>query len=213
MVSTDRLLAFAAMSFLLIVIPGPSVLFVIGRALAQGRRAALTTVLGNTLGAYVLVVAVALGVGAVVERSVLIFTGLKLIGAAYLVYLGVKAWRQRGALHAAVTGDAPAAHGSLRTLGEGFVVGVANPKTMVFFAAVLPQFVDRAAGHVPAQMLVLGLVFNLIAIVSDSGWGLVAATTRDWFAGSPRRLSLVGGTGGLTMIGLGVTVAVTGRTD
>ncbi|MFI6843081.1 LysE family translocator [Kitasatospora sp. NBC_00085] len=212
MVSTDRLLAFAAMSFLLIVIPGPSVLFVIGRALAQGRRAALTTVVGNTLGAYVLVVAVAFGVGAVVERSVLVYTGLKLAGAAYLVHLGVKAVRHRGSLQAVFTGEGPA-HGSLRTLGEGFAVGVANPKTMVFFAAVLPQFVDRDRGHVTVQMLLLGLIFNVIAVVSDSLWGLVAATTRSWFARSPQRLALVGGVGGLTMIGLGVTVAVTGRKD
>ncbi|MEV7725875.1 LysE family translocator [Streptomyces sp. NPDC087917] len=214
MVSSDRLSAFAVVSLLLIVIPGPSVLFVVGRALAHGRRAALTTVAGNTLGAYVLVVAVALGVGAVVERSVLVFTALKLIGAAYLVYLGVKAFRQRGALHGGLTTtDAPAERGRLRTLGEGFVVGVANPKTTVFFAAVLPQFVEPERGSVTGQMLVLGLVFTLIALLSDSLWGLVAATTRDWFAGSPRRLSLVGGVGGLTMIGLGVSVAVTGRKD
>ncbi|MBP0452846.1 LysE family translocator [Kitasatospora sp. RG8] len=212
MVSTDRLLAFAAMSFLLIVIPGPSVLFVIGRALAQGRRAALTTVVGNTLGAYALVVAVAFGVGAVVERSVLVYTGLKLAGAAYLVYLGVKAVRQRGSFQAVFAGEGPA-HGGLRTLWEGFAVGVANPKTMIFFAAVLPQFVDRERGHVAVQMLLLGLIFNAIAVVSDSVWGLVAATTRDWFARSPQRLALVGGAGGLTMIGLGVTVAVTGRKD
>jgi threonine/homoserine/homoserine lactone efflux protein len=212
MVSTDRLLAFAAMSFLLIVVPGPSVLFVIGRALAQGRRAALTTVVGNTIGAYVLVVAVALGIGSVVERSVLVFTALKLAGAAYLMYLGVKAWRQRGALQAAFSGDT-ATVGSLRTLWEGFVVGIANPKTIVFFAAVLPQFVDRAQGHVMAQMLLLGLVFNVIALASDSVWGLVAATARGWFARSPRRLSLVGGVGGLTMVGLGVTVAATGRKE
>lgn len=215
MVPTDRLLAFAAMSFLLIVVPGPSVLFVVGRALAQGRRAALTTVVGNTVGAYVLIVAVALGVGSVVERSVVVFTALKLAGAAYLVYLGVKAWRGRGSLRAAFTGDDPAsaAHGGLRTFWEGFAVGVSNPKTIVFFAAVLPQFVDRAQGHVAAQMLLLGLVFNLIAVASDATWGLVAATARNWFARSPQRLSLVGGVGGLTMIGLGVTVAVTGRKD
>jgi threonine/homoserine/homoserine lactone efflux protein len=212
MVSTDRLLAFAAMSFLLIVIPGPSVLFVIGRALAQGRRAALTSVVGNTLGACVLVVAVALGVGSIVERSVLVFTVLKLAGAAYLVWLGVKAWRERGSLRAVFAGDA-AAHGGLRTFWEGFAVGVTNPKTIVFFAAVLPQFVDRGQGHVAVQMLLLGLVFNAIAVASDSVWGLVAATARNWFASSPRRLSLVGGVGGLTMIGLGVTVAVTGRKD
>lgn len=212
MVSAERLLAFAAMSFLLIVIPGPSVLFVIGRALAQGRRAALTTVVGNTLGAYALVVAVALGVGSVVERSVLVFTLLKLAGAAYLVYLGVRAWRQRHSPAAAFSADT-SAHGGLRTLWEGFAVGVANPKTIVFFAAVLPQFVDRSQGHVVVQMLILGLVFNVIAVASDSLWGLAAATGRDWFARSPRRLSLVGGVGGLTMIGLGVTVAATGRKD
>jgi threonine/homoserine/homoserine lactone efflux protein len=212
MVSADRLLAFATMSFLLILIPGPSVLFVIGRALAQGRRAALTTVLGNTLGAYLLVVAVALGIGSVVERSVTVFTVLKLAGAAYLVYLGVKAWRERDSLPTSLA-DIRAANGGLRTFWEGFTVGVSNPKTIVFFLAVLPQFVDRGQGHVAGQMLVLGLVFNAIAVVSDSVWGLVAATARDWFARSPRRLSLVGGVGGLTLIGLGVTVAVTGRKD
>ncbi|NKQ25560.1 LysE family translocator [Streptomyces galbus] len=212
MPSTDRLLAFAAMSFLLIVVPGPSVLFVVGRALAQGRRAALTTVAGNTLGAYVLVVAVALGVGSLVERSVLVFTALKLAGAAYLVHLGVRAWRRRGSLRAAFAAEG-AGPGRLRTLWEGFAVGVANPKTIVFFAAVLPQFVDREQGHVVAQMLLLGLVFNAIALASDSVWGLTAATARTWFARSPRRLSLVGGAGGLTMIGLGIGVAATGRTD
>ncbi|QFZ22861.1 LysE family translocator [Saccharothrix syringae] len=212
MVTTDRLLAFAAMSLLLIVIPGPSVLFVVGRALAQGRRTALITVLGNTLGAYALVVAVALGVGSVVERSAVVFTALKLVGAAYLVHLGIKALRERGSLRAAFDGADPA-RGGLRTLWEGFAVGVANPKTIVFFAAVLPQFVDRAQGHVVVQMLLLGLVFNVIAVLCDSTWGLVAATARDWFARSPRRLALVGGTGGVAMIGLGVTVAVTGRKD
>jgi threonine/homoserine/homoserine lactone efflux protein len=212
MVPTDRLLAFAAMSFLLIVVPGPSVLFVVGRALAQGRRAALTTVVGNTLGAYVLVAAVALGVGSVVERSVAVFTALKLVGAAYLVHLGVKAVRQRGSLRAALADGAPP-RGGLRTLWEGFTVGVANPKTVVFFAAVLPQFADRSRGHVTAQMLLLGVVFNLIAVVSDSVWGLVASTARTWFARSPRRLALIGGIGGLTMIGLGITAAATGRKD
>lgn len=213
MVSPDRLLAFAAMSLLLILIPGPSVLFVIGRALSQGWRAALITVAGNTLGAYVLVVAVAFGVGSVVERSVLVFTALKLAGAAYLVYLGVKAFRQRHALRAEFGAGGAAEYGNWRSLWEGFAVGVANPKTIVFFAAVLPQFVDRDQGHVTAQMLLLGLVFNLIAVVCDSTWGMVAATARSWFSRSPQRLSAVGGAGGLAMIGLGVTVAATGRKD
>ncbi|MET8982916.1 LysE family translocator [Streptomyces sp. NPDC004539] len=211
MVSTDRLLAFAGLSLILIVVPGPSVLFVIGRALAQGRRAALLTVMGNTVGSYGLVVAVALGVGAVVERSVLVFTVLKWAGAAYLVYLGVKAWRERGVLHApGVTGEDG---GDRRAFREGFLVGVTNPKTIVFYAAVLPQFVDRDAGHSAAQMLLLGLVFNLIAIASDSLWGITAGAARTWFTDSPQRLSRVGGFGGLALIGLGVSVAVTGRKD
>ncbi|MFZ3559355.1 MULTISPECIES: LysE family translocator [unclassified Streptomyces] len=215
MMSADRLLAFAAMSLLLIVIPGPSVIFVVGRALAQGRRAALTTVAGNTLGAYVLVIAVALGIGSLVERSVAIFMTLKLVGAAYLIYLGVKAIRQRRSLRAVFEEErSEAGRGStLRTLWEGFAVGVANPKTIVFFAAVLPQFVDREAGHTVLQMLLLGLVFNIIAIASDSLWGLAASTARTWFARSPRRLAAVGGTGGLAMVGLGVTVALTGRAE
>ncbi|MFG3658503.1 LysE family translocator [Streptomyces sp. NPDC047706] len=212
MVPTDRLAAFAAMSFLLIVVPGPSVLFVVGRALALGRRAALTTVVGNTVGAYAAVGAVAFGVGAVVERSALVFMALKLAGAAYLIHLGVRAIRRRHALRAAYRRPDPG-HGGLRTLWEGFAVGVTNPKTIVFFAAVLPQFVDREQGHVVAQMLLLGLVFNLIAVACDSVWGLAAAGARDWFARSPGRLAAVGGAGGLTMIGLGVTVAVTGRKD
>ncbi|QHY94149.1 Homoserine/homoserine lactone efflux protein [Streptomyces sp. S4.7] len=212
MPSADRLLAFAAMSFLLIVIPGPGVLFVVGRALAQGRRAALTTVAGNALGAYVLVVGVALGVGAVVERSVVAFTALKLVGAVYLIHLGIKAVRQRGSLHASFDADGPA-RSDLRTFWGGFAVGVANPKTIVFFAAVLPQFVDPGKGHVTGQMLLLGLVFNVIAVVCDSVWGLAAATARGWFVRSPRRLAMVGGAGGFAMIGLGVTVATTGHKE
>ncbi|MDO0925098.1 LysE family translocator [Streptomyces sp. TG1A-8] len=211
--STGRLPAFAAPSSLLIVVPGPGVLFVIGRALAHGRRTALTTVVGNALGAYVLVVAVSLGVGPAVERSVVLFTALKLAGAAHLVHLGAGAWRRRGSLRAALADSAGPAHGGPRTLGEGFAVGVANPKTVVFLAAVLPQFADPGRGRVPLQTLLLGLVFNVIAVVSDSAWGLVASAARDWFARSPRRLSAVGGAGGLAMIGPGVTVAATGRND
>ncbi|TQS40107.1 LysE family translocator [Cryptosporangium phraense] len=212
MVSTEHLVAFAAMSFLLIVVPGPSVLFVIGRALSQGQRAALVTVAGNTLGCYVLIAAVAFGVGSIVERSVVVFTILKLAGAAYLVYLGIKAWRGRRSLPATFAGTA-APRGLLRTFGEGFTVGVSNPKTIVFFAAVLPQFVDRSTGHVAVQMLILGLVFIAIALASDGAWGLAASAARDWFARSPQRLALIGGVGGLTMIGLGVGVAATGRKD
>lgn len=214
MVSIDRLLAFAAMSLLVIVIPGPSVLFVIGRALAHGRRTALATVLGNVLGSYVLVVAVALGVGSLVGRSVTVFLVVKFAGAAYLVFLGVQAFRHRGDMKVTdVPGPAAPMRGDLRTVMDGVLVGATNPKGVVFFAAVLPQFVDHSAGNVPAQMLLLGLVPIAIGLVTDTLWGLGAAAARGWFARSDRRLSLVGGAGGFAMIGLGFTVAATGRAE
>ncbi|MFE3600705.1 LysE family translocator [Streptomyces sp. NPDC059142] len=214
MVSTDRLLAFTAMSLLMIVIPGPSVLFVIGRALAHGRRSAVATVLGNVIGTYALVVAVSLGIGALVERSATVFLTVKLAGAAYLIHLGVQAFRHRKA-GAPQPGDPQpvATRGAPRTIGEGVVVGVTNPKSLVFFAAVLPQFVNHSAGQVPTQMLLLGLVPVGISLITDTLWGLGAAAARGWFARSPRRLSLMGGAGGFAMIGLGLTVAATGRTD
>lgn len=217
-VSVERVGGFAAMSVVLVLIPGPSVLFVLGRALAHGRRTALGSVLGNAIGAYVLSATVAVGLGEVVARSVALFAALKLAGAAYLVFLGVRAFRHRRVLADAMRdepgqGAAAARRSDLRTLWEGFVVGVTNPKTMVFFAAVLPQFVDRGAGRVHEQMLLLGLVFTVIALLFDSMWALTASAARTWFARSPRRLAAVGGTGGLAMIGLGVTVAVTGRAD
>ncbi|MFI0786178.1 LysE family translocator [Streptomyces lydicus] len=216
MVSADRLLAFAAMSLLVIVIPGPSVLFVIGRALAHGRRTALATVLGNVLGSYLLVAAVAFGLGSLVERSAAVFTAVKLAGAAYLVFLGVQAFRHRkdmkvGAGAAQSTGQG--ARGDLRTVMDGVTVGVTNPKGLVFFAAVLPQFVNHAAGGLPTQMLVLGLVPIGIGLITDTVWGLSASAARNWFARSERRLSMIGGAGGFAMIGLGVTVAATGRAD
>ncbi|MFF0222075.1 LysE family translocator [Streptomyces sp. NPDC004629] len=215
MVSTERLVAFAAMSLLVIVIPGPSVLFVIGRALAHGRRTAVATAIGNVFGSYLLVVAVAVGVGSLVERSAALYLTVKLAGAAYLVHLGIQAFRHRGELTASAIRAKPAApaRGDLRTVLDGALVGVTNPKGVVFFAAVLPQFVDHSAGHVPLQMLLLGLVPIGIGLVTDTLWGLTASAARAWFAGSDRRLSLIGGAGGFTMIGLGVTVAVTGRAD
>ncbi|MFL9684793.1 MULTISPECIES: LysE family translocator [Streptomyces] len=209
MVSTESLLAFAAMSLVLIAIPGPSVLFVVGRALAHGRRTALATVLGNLLGCYALVLAVALGVGALVQSSATVFTAVKLAGAAYLVYLGVQAYRHRGRLRADLTTGEGERRGDLRTVLDGLLVGATNPKGMVFFAAVLPQFVNHDAGNIPLQMMVLGLIPAGIGLVCDTVWGLGVSAARTWFAGSDRRLSMIGGAGGIALIGLGLTVATT----
>ncbi|PXY29623.1 LysE family translocator [Prauserella flavalba] len=214
MVSASQLAAFAALTFVMVVVPGPSVLFTISRALTVGRRDALLTVLGNAAGVYAQVVAVAFGLGTLVERSATVFTIVKLAGAAYLVYLGVQAWRHRRSLADVFSAGIEATRGrTLRVLHDGFVVGFLNPKSIVFLAAVLPQFVNQQAGSVPLQILVLGVLLPVIAVLSDSAWAFVAGTARDWFARSPRRLELVGGAGGLTMIGLGATLAFTGRKD
>jgi threonine/homoserine/homoserine lactone efflux protein len=211
-VSVGQVAAFAAAALVLIVIPGPGVLFVIGRALAHGRRTALLSVAGHAAGNWVVAVCVALGVGTVVERSAAVFTAVRLAGAAYLVWLGVEAFRRRQSL-ARVLDGAAAPRGDVRAAREGLVVGVTNPKAVILFAAVLPQFVDRPAGHVPVQMLILSAISIVIGLASDSCWGLAASTVRSWFARSPRRLGLVGGVGGLAMIGLGLTLALTGRKD
>jgi threonine/homoserine/homoserine lactone efflux protein len=214
MVPASHILAFAAVVTVLIAIPGPSVLFTISRALTVGRRSALFTVTGNELGVYVQVVAVAFGVGAFVERSAEIFTIVKWAGAAYLVYLGAHAIRHRQSMTEALAARV-ALMPPMRAVRDGFVVGATNPKTIVFFVVGLPEFTDRAAGHlpVPTQMLILGALFPAIAFVLDSAWAAAAGTARQWFARSPRRLALIGGTSGLVMIGLGVAVAATGRKD
>ena len=212
MVSIGQVTAFAAAALVLIVIPGPGVLFVIGRALAHGRRTALLSVAGHAAGNWVVAACVALGVGTIVERSAAVFTAVRLAGAAYLVWLGIQAFRHRRLL-ASVLDSAAAPRGGVRAAREGLVVGVTNPKAVILFAAVLPQFVNRPAGHVPAQMLILSTMAVVIGLASDSCWGLAASTVRAWFAQSPRRLGLVGGAGGLAMIGLGLTLALTGRKD
>jgi len=206
----SHLLAFGLVSFVLIVVPGPNVLFVISRSLMLGRAAGVGTAFGGQLGVYAQVAAVAFGIGALVERSVALFSVIKLAGAVYLGYLGVQAIRHRRALSAAL--QAPAERKSIvRIIGDGIAVGVTNPKSIVFFAAVLPQFAQPSAGHVPAQMLLLGAVFMAIAVLCDSSYALAAGTARAWLARSPRRLELVGGTGGLVMIGIGASLALTGR--
>jgi threonine/homoserine/homoserine lactone efflux protein len=213
-VPASHVLAFAAVVTVLIAIPGPSVLFTVSRALTVGRRAALLTVVGNELGLCGQVVAVAFGVGAVVERSAQVITVIKLAGAVYLVFLGVQAIRHRRSMAEALAQRVTPVR-PLRAIRDGFAVGVANPKTIVFFVIGLPEFTTTAPGHlpVPAQMLILGALFPVIALILDSAWAAIAGTARQWLVGSPRRLALIGGAGGLVMIGLGVSIAATGRKD
>lgn len=203
MIPTANLVAFALVAIPLILVPGPSVLFVIGRSLSLGRVGGLLSVVGNAIGALVIAIAVAFGVGIVIAQSVVLFTIVKIAGALYLVWLGIQAIRhRRDAAETATATVAP--RSTVRLLVQGFIVGVSNPKTIVFLIAMLPQFVDYTAGGIPMQMLILGAVFIAIALVSDGAWALLAGSARDWFARSPRRISTLGATGGVVMIGLGV---------
>ncbi|WP_426322203.1 LysE family translocator [Microbacterium sp. E-13] len=210
MVPASNLLAFTLAAVVLIVIPGPSVLFTIGRALALGRMGGLLSVLGNALGLLPVIGLVALGVGGIVAQSVVLFTIVKVAGALYLMYLGVQAIRHRGRAAAQANGGVMP-RSAWRQLGEGFVVGITNPKTIAFFIAVLPQFVDLDAGMVPLQMVVLGLVFFVIALISDGIWALIAASARTWFGRSPKRIATLSATGGGLMIGLGGILLFTGN--
>jgi threonine/homoserine/homoserine lactone efflux protein len=207
----SSLLPFVVSALALVLVPGPSVLFVISRGVALGRRAALLSVLGNAAGFYVHVVALSVGLGRIVERSATVFTALKLVGAAYLTYLGVQAIRHRRAM-SLVLDAATTPRSDRRLLREGFLVGVANPKAILFLAAVLPQFVDpHAAAPAGVQLWALGTVFAVIAVACDSGWALLAGTARQVLGASPQRLERLGVAGGVVMIALGARLAVTGR--
>ncbi len=208
MVPWPNFLAFLLASALLIVIPGPSVLFVLGRSISLGRRGGLLSVLGNALGMLPAIAAVALGIGALVAQSIVVFTIVKVIGAAYLIFLGIQAIRHRKVR--AMPDASAAPRSTFRLLLEGFVVGITNPKTIAFFVAVLPQFVDHGAGAISLQLAQLGLSFFLLALIMDGTWALIAGTARDWFARSPKRVERLGAAGGVMMIGLGGTLLVTG---
>lgn len=206
MPSSSQWLAFVIASILFIQVPGPSLLFTIGRALTVGRRDALLSVVGNGLGLVVQVGFVALGLGAVVSASAAAYTVLKLAGAAYVVWLGVSAIRHRSDARVALERPARAPSPRGNAVRTGAIVGVTNPKTIVFFAAFLPQFTS-GSGPATLQLTMLGVVFALLAVCSDSLWALGAGKARDWFAGKPRRLDKLGAAGGGMMIALGVTLA------
>ncbi|WP_022886841.1 LysE family translocator [Glaciibacter superstes] len=208
MVPVANLLTFALAAIALLVLPGPSVLFVIGRSLALGRFGGLLSVFGNALGIIPIIVAVAFGLGTIVTQSVIVFTVIKFAGAAYIVYLGVQAIRHRRSSTSPVAVITP--RSNWRLLAEGFLVGISNPKSIVFFVAVLPQFVDYSAGAVPLQLLTLGVLFVVLAVVFDSVWAIAAGSARAWFGKSPKRIERLTATGGVMMVGLGGALAVTG---
>ncbi|MBP6147730.1 MAG: LysE family translocator [Candidatus Planktophila sp.] len=193
-------------AMIIILAPGPSVLFVIARAIAWGRTTAVLTVLGNVSGSFVLSSLVALGIGPILARYEIAYIAVQWGGGLYLIHLGIDAIRKR-AVHASdMTNQGPIGPTPLSSIRDGFWVGVLNPKAIVFFAAVLPQFVDIDDGKVTQQLLFLGLTFCVLAFFSDGMWGLLAGYARTWLASSNQRLEKLRAFGGIIMIILGVAV-------
>jgi threonine/homoserine/homoserine lactone efflux protein len=200
----SRLWEYLIATILIILAPGPSVLFTIARAIAWGRVAAIATVIGNAAGMFLVSVLVALGIGPILQRSEILYNGIQWAGGAYLIYLGyaaIAASKVDAADMQKTVGGKPSFFTSVR---NGFWVGVLNPKSVVFFAAILPQFIDQEKNNVTAQLLLLGAIFALIALISDGSYGLLAGTIRQWLAGDVKRLIFMRLTGGVVMIALGI---------
>lgn len=171
MFETTSFLTFVGAAVALLVVPGPAVMYIIARSVHQGRQAGLVSVLGIQVGAIFHIAAAALGLSVILVSSAVAFSVLKLLGAAYLIYLGIRTLRQPVSTHKI---GAPPRQSLRRIFSQGIVVNLLNPKTALFFFAFLPQFVDVDRGSAPLQIVVLGLIFITLAIVSDSLYALLA---------------------------------------
>ncbi|WP_378948504.1 LysE family translocator [Mesorhizobium sp. ANAO-SY3R2] len=191
--------AFAAASAVMLVIPGPTILLVVSYALGQGWRTALPMAVGVALGDFTAMTLSMLGIGALLAASATIFTLLKWIGAAYLVYLGVKLFRAGGSLDAKPRTDATSA---VKMMAHAWIVTALNPKSITFFVAFLPQFLDRN-GNFWTQMLIFELTFLTLAFANAFGYALVAARARSVVA-NPRAIRIFNRTGGTLLVGAGI---------
>jgi len=209
MIDSAHLTQFFVASILIIMVPGPSVLFTLARGVAWGRTVAVLSVLGNSLGTLLLSLIVAVGLGPLLSHSKVLSVVLQICGGGYLLYLGGDALRHRHEHAQAMTQREASRPSPRRIVRQGFVVGVLNPKSLVFFAAVFPHFVNRAKGNITGQLVVLGMIFSVMAFCSDGTWGLIAGTARQWLSGSPQRLVVLRSIGGCVMCTLGVVIVVT----
>jgi threonine/homoserine/homoserine lactone efflux protein len=201
--------AFTAASAVLLIIPGPTVLLVVSYALGQGWRTALPMAVGVALGDFTAMTLSMLGLGALLATSATLFTILKWVGAAYLVYLGIKLWRAGGTLRAAPRTDAVSA---LRMLGHAWLVTALNPKSITFFVAFLPTFLDPHADFV-AQMIVFETTFLVLAFANAFTYSLVAARARG-FVSNPRAIGVANKVGGGLLVGAGAaTVTFAGASS
>jgi threonine/homoserine/homoserine lactone efflux protein len=199
---------FCAAALALLVVPGPAVLYIVASSIDGGRRAGAASMLGIQAGALVHVVAAALGLSGVLAASAVAFDTVKYLGAAYLIAIGLWTLLRGGS---PTDPDEPRAQTRYRRrFAQGVVVQILNPKTALFFLAFLPQFVDAAAGHAGLQMLVLGLVFIALAILSDGTWVLVAGTASERLRGHAGFLRAQRYVSGTVFVGLGVATAFSG---
>jgi threonine/homoserine/homoserine lactone efflux protein len=199
-----RLWEYLIATILIVLAPGPSVLFTIARAIAWGRASAVATVAGNAVGMFLVSVLVALGLGPLLQRSHLFYNGVQWAGGIYLVYLGYSAIKASKVDAAGMQKSEDVKPSLITSAKNGFWVGALNPKSIVFFAAILPAFVDQEKNTVTQQLLILGLIFSVIAFISDGTYGLLAGTARQWLASDVNRLILMRRFGGVVMIGLGL---------
>jgi threonine/homoserine/homoserine lactone efflux protein len=198
------LLLFAGASLALLVIPGPAVIYLVTRSLDQGRQAGIVSVLGVETGTFVYALAAAGGLTGLIAASETGFAIVKYAGAAYLVYLGVTTMLGRGGGHGPVSG-LPS-----HLYVKGLLVQLLNPKIAIFFLAFLPQFVDPSGGPDAVQILVLGTVFTVLAVLSDGAYVLLAGTVGKWLRTNPRARRRLSRVSGGVYIGLGVTAALSG---
>ncbi|MFN8597413.1 MAG: LysE family translocator [Anaerolineae bacterium] len=205
MFNLPHLPVFLMAALVLLLTPGPAVLYIIARSMDQGRTAGLVSVLSIETGNLVHVLAATLGLSAILMSSALAFSIVKYLGAAYLIYLGVRRLITR---EAALQTAQVQPQRLRRIFRQGVVVAVLNPKTALFFLAFLPQFVDASQGAVAVQLLTLGGLFVLMAIITDGLYALAASAAGQWFKRSPVFLRLDRYVVGTVYIGLGLTAAL-----
>lgn len=205
----SRLWEYLIATILIILAPGPSVLFTIARAIAWGRQAAVATVFGNATGMFLVSVLVAVGLGPLLQSSKPFYYAVQLLGGLYLIYLGYVAIAASKIDAQTMTSTEGLKPSIITSIKNGFWVGVLNPKSIVFFAAILPAFVDKEKNNITSQLLFLGVVFAIIAFISDSTYGILAGTVRQWLASDLGRLIFMRRFGGIVMMGLGLFTIAT----
>ena len=208
MINTQNLTQFVLASVAIILVPGPSVMFVIARAVAWGRMTAVITALGNALGMLLLSVFIAVGLGPLLQKYALLLIVVQVLGGLYLIHLGIDAWRHRQEHADDMVKIEEVKPSSYQVLRQGFTVGALNPKALVFFSAVFPQFVDPDVGSITIQLLIFGAIFTALALLLDGTWGVLVGSSRDWFVTSRNRLVFLRTVGAVVMMALGVGVMI-----